>query len=779
MRELEVRLALVCFGGASLAVYMNGVSHEILKLVRASKVYHSLSAAEKADPNVTYRNSTPSLPYNTDTEEVYFELLRSIGKTIDLRVVVDVVSGASAGGINGIFLARALAFDLDFDPLRDMWMGLGDIEELMEEETLAQRWSKIYMYPILWLFGDRIWDGEKTHNEARRKLSRFIRSRWFEPPFSGTRMLKWMLDANTNMGEAKPGNSLMPRGHQLDLFVSLTNFYGQKHTVSLHDPKTIEEQQHKVSLKFNHTQGRRSARHSDFDDTNIPGLGFAARATSSFPGAFPPVRLKDLRDYLRQNGLPWAHENDFMAKNFGALSEDLPSVRDMAFIDGGVTNNKPFSSAIKAISDKPAHREVDRRVIFVDPRPEDARQNNRQRKKDRNGIPGFFKTILASIAAIPRDEPILEDLKDIEASNRNARRLELVMKRIDQDVAGLVDKILTLEPDTKVSTAMLASWRERAHEEAHKESGFAYGSYVENKAAHLVERLYKFLDDFHKARGAKANDGSENSVTGWAEAKGYLGAEDESCRNSIPFFRAFDVDFRVRRLRFLIRRLNIYLQENPRIAEQISFGDLKSKIYDSIARYRERWHPGFYESVPHDWTLEQTLDAVATKMALEDLDMEEDQMLAAAINEIGDEPLRLALFRAYVGFAFYDVLTLPMTAHVDLQEIDEVRVDRISPLDCQHLHTAGKSPLLGEKLFNFGAFFSRRARENDYIWGRIHAANRLVDFLCDAAGPDAMCSSVDVDRIRNQLARSITQTEKTHTLASDRLISRLEREFSS
>lgn len=777
MRELEVRLALVCFGGASLAVYMNGVSHEILKLVRASKVYHDLSKTEKAEPEVTYTSCAPAHPYHTDTEEVYFELLREIGKTIDVRVVVDVISGASAGGINGIFLARALAFDLDFDPLRDMWMRLGDIEELMEEETLAQRWSKIYMYPILWLFGDRIWDGEKTYSEARRKLSRFIRSRWFEPPFSGTRMLKWMLDANANMGEAKPGTSLMPRGHQLDLFVSLTNFYGQKQTVGLHDPKTIEEQQHKVSLRFSHTQGRRSARQSDFDDTNIPGLGFAARATSSFPGAFPPVRLQDLKDYLRQNGLPWAHENEFMTKNFGDLSEDHLSVRDMAFIDGGVTNNKPFSSAIEAINNKPAHREVDRRVIFVDPRPEVARQKTEPHKKDKSGVPGFFKTILASIAAIPRDEPILEDLKDIETNNRNARRLERVMERIDLDVAELVDKILLLEPGAKVSTAMLASWRERAHEEAHKESGFAYGSYMENKAAHLVERLSRFLIEFRKHRDLTTENATGETVSDWAETKGFLSAGDKSCRNAIPFFRGFDVDFRVRRLRFLIKRLNIYLQDNPQIAEQISFRGLKSHIYDSIARYRERWQPSFYGSVPHDWPLEQTLDAVAAKMALEDLDMEEDKMLADAINDIADEPLRVTLFRAYVGYAFYDVLTLPMTAHTDLQEIDEVRVDRISPLDCEHLHTDGKSPLMGEKLFNFGAFFSRRARENDYIWGRIHAANRLVDFLCDAAGPEAVCKTVDVEKIRRRLAHAIVETEKKHNEASSRLIKRLEQEF--
>ena len=38
MKEKELRLALVCFGGISLAVYMHGVSKEVLKLIRASKL---------------------------------------------------------------------------------------------------------------------------------------------------------------------------------------------------------------------------------------------------------------------------------------------------------------------------------------------------------------------------------------------------------------------------------------------------------------------------------------------------------------------------------------------------------------------------------------------------------------------------------------------------------------------------------------------------------------------------------------------------------------------
>src|SRR5579875_1178281 len=40
MREKELRIALVCFGGISLAVYMHGISKEILKLVRASAALH-------------------------------------------------------------------------------------------------------------------------------------------------------------------------------------------------------------------------------------------------------------------------------------------------------------------------------------------------------------------------------------------------------------------------------------------------------------------------------------------------------------------------------------------------------------------------------------------------------------------------------------------------------------------------------------------------------------------------------------------------------------------
>ena len=139
MREKELRLALVCYGGVSLAVYMHGVSKEILKLVRASADHQARVDAGGRAANSDY----------TDTEAVYLDLLRDIGRHLDLHIVVDVIAGASAGGINGILLARALALDLAFDPLRDMWLDGADVAKLLAPDRRASMWSKWLLRPVL------------------------------------------------------------------------------------------------------------------------------------------------------------------------------------------------------------------------------------------------------------------------------------------------------------------------------------------------------------------------------------------------------------------------------------------------------------------------------------------------------------------------------------------------------------------------------------------------------------------------------------------------------
>ena len=48
MRQKELRIALVCYGGVSLAVYMHGVTKELWRAARASRATH---AGEQSESN--------------------------------------------------------------------------------------------------------------------------------------------------------------------------------------------------------------------------------------------------------------------------------------------------------------------------------------------------------------------------------------------------------------------------------------------------------------------------------------------------------------------------------------------------------------------------------------------------------------------------------------------------------------------------------------------------------------------------------------------------------
>ena len=149
MREKELRIALVCFGGVSLAVYMHGISKEILKLVRASAALHAIAVPEDRTTASFYDTHDLNDP-EYDTETVYFKLLQEIGRDIDLRVVVDIIAGASAGGINGTMLARALCHDLPMSSMRDLWLDNADVSVLLSPDTRAGALSKWFLRPLLW-----------------------------------------------------------------------------------------------------------------------------------------------------------------------------------------------------------------------------------------------------------------------------------------------------------------------------------------------------------------------------------------------------------------------------------------------------------------------------------------------------------------------------------------------------------------------------------------------------------------------------------------------------
>jgi predicted acylesterase/phospholipase RssA len=98
----EVRIGLVLYGGVSLAIYIYGVVFEFLRAVRA---------AQQLEKNA----------YSAIFDQTHS------------RLTVDIVSGTSAGGINGVLLSKALCNGLStrsFERVRSLWLSAADFTSL-------------------------------------------------------------------------------------------------------------------------------------------------------------------------------------------------------------------------------------------------------------------------------------------------------------------------------------------------------------------------------------------------------------------------------------------------------------------------------------------------------------------------------------------------------------------------------------------------------------------------------------------------------------------------
>lgn len=228
----------------------------------------------------------------------------------------------------------------------------------------------------------------------------------------------------------------------------------------------------------------------------------------------------------------------------------------------------------------------------------------------------------------------------------------------------------------------------------------------------------------------------------WAEVR-QSGADqlsDNGGSGSAPvaFFRAHDLSFRIRRLRFLARRLAETLELEAE-ADDPAVLAMHDALYGALALYAECEESDFHgddvaraaKNVPGDAAA--ALEAVARARGLKARDEAADLMLAegfAALPKAG----RRTMLLAYLGFPFTDIATLPLLQGDTLDEYDPVKVDRISPEDCGAIRSGGgQATLKGIEFNNFGAFFSRVYRENDYLWGRLHGIERLLDIVNSSA----------------------------------------------
>jgi predicted acylesterase/phospholipase RssA len=412
----EIRFAVVMYGGVSLAIYINGVAQELLKMVRATT----------ADA----RSDHPLLPDEKlrGTERVYRQLGQILGREgeeaqrpvdpdiptpIRTRFTVDILSGTSAGGINAVYLAKALANCQTIDQLKQLWVEEGDLLKLINDAKSVEQL-----------------DGLKVQKPPRSLLN-------------SQRMYRRLLEALDGMEEDNPSTekSRSPYLEELDLFVTVTDFHGLPIQLRLSDD-VVEERRHRNVFHFRYAHEHSQEASNDFHAGNDPFLAYAARCTSAFPFAFDPMKLSDINAVL---------ETMTAHRHLGELGLDrdrwqrfFPDYRQPAgdrahspetydftgrpFVDGGYLDNKPFGHAIDNLAIRNSGVPVDRKLIYIDPSPEMSAQ------WAQDGDPINPVENIAAAFSLARYETIREDLQRVHARNRLIARVESIISEKESDV---------------------------------------------------------------------------------------------------------------------------------------------------------------------------------------------------------------------------------------------------------------------------------------------------------------------------------------------------------
>lgn len=767
MRQKELRIALVCYGGVSLAVYMHGVTKELWKLARASRAHIAGQDAPSG------------------TEAVYLRLLRKLERDCGLRVRVlpDVVAGASAGGINGVFLAQAIHSGQSLEPLTDLWLERADVDVLVDPDARPWwRFAKFWAMPIVWFLLSRPGNvvsqsvAPETRGEVRAKLSRLIRSRWFEPPFSGLGFSRLLAEALDTMARGSTDTPLLPPDHPLDLFVTATDFKGHPQRLRLNSPAEAEESEHRLSIGFR-SKTPPDGRHAL---APTPELVFAARATASFPGAFPALQPTEIDALVAERGEEWPSRTAFFTRIMPNHSR-LGDLDGVALIDGSVLVNAPFAEAMGVLRDRPAQREVDRRFVYVDPHPD--RVGGMRRNDPRP--PGFFSVIFGSLSSIPREQPVRDNLDAIAERSRELDELKRVVETLRPDVEAEVERLFgrTLLFEWP-SQRRLTSWRKKAQAAAARGAGYTYHGYglVKLRAIALDLAQTIFASAPALAGGVEAVEHhlaiwlSNNGLEQLALHKGGASAE------AVAFFSDHDLGFRIRRLRHLARRLSEDWddidQHHPHARE-----DARDAVYRALGLHFERESASY---LGQDFAaLASTvfddpapvLAALAKRRALAELDAEVDALLIEALKPLPRE-LRRRILLTYLGFPFYDTVTLPLLRGENINELDPAKVDRISPDDCPAIRAGGAAQTLrGVEFYNFGAFFSRAYRENDYLWGRLHGAERMIDLVASTRPDGSVIPQSELAAFKRDAFLTILDEEEARLQADPGLVARIRSEI--
>jgi predicted acylesterase/phospholipase RssA len=331
-------------------------------------------------------------------ENAWTEILRDTGVT----ATVDIVSGASAGGINGVLLGKALATGAKLDTVRSIWTDKADIGKLLREASDKEPVSLLRTD----LFEELLDDGlrkmdESATEEGNGEIRPLVSA--FDLFIAGTRLEPWVRGFPTDLGG----------------------------TVDTRDYRKSFELKLRRS-GYNPERKEAGYNRNDFESDANGMLAEVARATSAFPVAFEP-KLIEVDDENRRL----------------FLAEEPPATY---FSDGGILHNKPFTETISTIFTRVASRPVDRWLVSVEPDPEHISTPGQV------VAPNVVEVASKAVMGIPRYQSIAADLSRLQEHRRRAKVAREKLMGIDKALLGRIDELQGASGEAE--DGALLSWRD-------------------------------------------------------------------------------------------------------------------------------------------------------------------------------------------------------------------------------------------------------------------------------------------------------------------------------
>ncbi|MBE3010170.1 patatin-like protein [Microbispora sp. NEAU-D428] len=401
----DIRIAVVLNGGVSLAVWIGGVTNEINRL-----------AQDSLDPS-----------------GVYTGLLELTGSTVR----VDVIAGTSAGGINGALLGYAQVYGAELDALSRLWTDLGSFTELLRASSPNN--------PPSLLRGDDY-------------------------------ALPQLASAFDNLVpmEQRGARYVPPRLRPVDLIITTTLMKGQHDRFADDFGNEIIDVVHAERFRFVRgvdTPPERDPFHFSREITRR--LALAGRCTSSFPIAFEPSFVP-----IGERGPDELHPD----MRDGGAETPIASFAESRFVlDGGVLLNMPVKPALASIYAQPAQRQVRRLLTYVNPNPIVRGDEPAEKYDD----PPTVTNVLGTLARLPLAQSVAEELREVAATNarvhaRRTTRADLIHVMNEELASTLMAGYVRVQADReggRICARLVAaageqqrSWRREDFEEALRES---------------------------------------------------------------------------------------------------------------------------------------------------------------------------------------------------------------------------------------------------------------------------------------------------------------------